>query len=429
MFESNLQFVGIEGELSERLTRVGRLVLWAVVLTASIKPAEIFGPGEQSWVETPTSDLLFRCAILIGCAFASAVAVITGKVKSSSLIFVPFLFWTFYVAVARQSDLASAKQIGSYASWILFYVAACALLSKEHDYRLLSLLVIISVMVSAIGGELQHLIGFGPALGSMWPQDGGQEFKRTHTGGGGILLDTFTPYCAAFLLLSTAGLSWKRHGIAWMLVIWGTANILRGGLVAFGIALGWLVWRSARPTRRYMVSFMLAALLLGAALFGGTLAEKISGDDGEINTSGRLDEWPELLQWIQEEPLIGHGPDADMELLAKSPTGRDLRASHNELLSTGINYGLIGVLLLWMPLIILLGRSIRLSTRSKEGRREQLYGASAVLMMATLLGFTDNTLRLPGFMILSLAPVAVLNAGKEVFLVSSIPKRMVFASS
>ena len=429
MSQVRLKLVGIEGELSERLTRVGRLLLWAVVLTASIKPAEIFGPGEQSWVDTPGSDLVFRCAILTACGFALALAVLVGRVRSSSLVFLPFLFWTFSVAVVRQSELSSAKQIGSYASWILFYIAACALLDKERDYQLLSLLVIISVMISAAGGELQHLLGYGPGLGSMWPEDGSQEFKRTHTGGGGILLDTFTPYCAALLLLSRAGSSWKKHGSAWMLVIWGTANILRGGLVAFGAGLGWFVWRSSGRTRKYLLSFMLSALLLGAVLFGGTLAEKISGDDGGINTSGRVDEWPELLQWIREEPLIGHGPDADMELLAKSPTGHDLRASHNEVLSTGINFGLIGVMLLWTPLFVLLVRSVRMSTRSKQDRREQLCGASAVLIMATLLGFTDNTLRMPGFMILALAPVAVLSAEKGTALVAVAPRRLVFASS
>ena len=391
---------------------VARLTLWLVIVTASLKAAEIFGPGEQFWGTPPASDVAVRALILLACMFATGVAIITDRVTLASLSFVPFLLWAFAVAVVRQSDLASAKQLGSYASWIFFYIAAVALLDRPGDYRKLVSALIVAVVLSTLGGALQHYLGYGPALGSRWPEAEDAEFMRTHTGSGGILLDAFTPYCAAMLLLSLPG-SLKRQALAWLLVLWGTANILRGGLLAFAIALGWYLVQASRTSRRQILASLSVAFVIGVLLFGGTIASKIGETDEGVNTSGRLDAWPILTQWITEEPFLGHGPDADMELLAESAAGRDLRASHNELLSTGVNFGVIGILLLWTPLIALLVRAIGQSLRASQSVQASVSAATGVLIMITVLSLTDNTLRTPGVMILALAPAAITGAGRK----------------
>jgi len=113
-----------------------------------------------------------------------------------------------------------------------------------------------------------------------------------------------------------------------------------------------------------------------------------------------------LLAWIHEEPIWGHGPNADIELLAHSH-GSDLRVSHNELLSTTVNYGIVGTILLWSPMLLLLLCMLRLAYHHREENAEPLWGAGAVLIMLVVLSFTDNTLRTPGIMILTLCPVPV----------------------
>lgn len=394
--------------LSGPLVAVGRVVLWGIALTASVKPAEIFGPGEQSALDPPTIDFVFRCLVLAGSLFAVGVAMFAKKIRGASLLFVPFLLWALLVAIRWQSDPRVAKQIGSYASWIFFYVAASALLDRAGDYRKLATVAVGSVFVSALGGQLQHWLGYGPALGSRWAGDAAMEFGRIHTGGGGILLDSFAPSCAAVLLIATAGSSLKRHIAAWLLILWGSGNILRGGMLALAAALCWFLWQTTAAVRRRMLPVMGVALVCGVLLFGGTVAAKIAGTDDTINTSGRLDTWPLLAGWMMEEPLTGHGPDADMELLAKSAGGRDLRASHNELLSTGVNYGMVGVLLLWAPLLLLLARGIQSTRGAEPNGRDQAAGATAVLLLIILLSFTDNTLRSPGVMILAVAPAAIV---------------------
>ena len=389
------------------LLTLGRFLVWFVVMTAGIKPTEIFGPGEQSLSDPPTVDLAFRLLILLASVTAFGLSLSLGRLKRATLTFLPFLLWAFTIAVIRQSDLSSAKQIGSYASWIFLYAAAAALLDRPGDYRKLTTIVVIGLGLSALGAVVQHGLGYGPALGSRWPDGSDMEFMRTHTGSGGILLDTFAPYCAAILLLSNAGSSWKRHVAAWLFVLWGAGNILRGGLLALAVGLTWFLWNASSSTRRRVLPLMAVALLCGGVLFGPTIAGKLSSTDDVVNTSGRFDVWPQLAGWIAEQPLLGHGPDADMELLAESAAGRDLRAAHNELLSTGVNYGVTGILLLWGPLVLLLAQAMRRNRRALAAMDESLSGATAVLLMVVVLSLTDNTLRTPGIMILALVPTAV----------------------
>ncbi len=402
-----------EEGVSEPLASFARIVLLLVLLTAATKPAEIFSAGEQSFDALPAVDFLFRCVVLAGSFLAMAIAVCTRRIRRASLAFVPFLAWAFVITVANQASFDSAKQLGSYATWIFFYVAANALFQEPEDYKTLVYVTVASVFLSAAGGELQHLFGYGPLLGTRWPDTPDMEFMRTHTGSGGILLDTFAPYCAALLLMSIAGASRWKHIGAWLLILWGMANILRGGILALIPGLACFLWLSTSNTRRKILPFLVGGVLLGGLLFGSTIAAKISGSDESVNTSGRLDVWPQLLEWFKEAPLAGHGPDADIELLARSAVGHDLRASHNELLSTGINYGLIGIVLLWSPLCMLLLRSI-LKRSSVQGEAKERQGAAtALVLMIVVTSLTDNTLRTPGVMILVLAPAAFTHLGQD----------------
>jgi hypothetical protein len=398
--------------VSPVVVRLGRLALWLIVATASAKPIEIFGPGEQYYAPPPAADFVFRCLVLVGCLFAAGVALLSGRVRRESILFLGFLAWAILVGVALQSDFSSLKQLGSYASWILFYIAASALLDQPGDFRTLAFVTVLSVFVSAAGGEMQHLLGYGPALGTKWPDLDSLEFMRTHTGSGGILLDTFTPDCAALLLLSLPEASLSTQCGAWVLVLWGTANILRGGLLAFACGLCWFLWAASAKTRRRILPVMVGSIVVGTLLFSATVMAKMNGSQTDgVNTSGRLDEWPQLIEWIQEEPILGHGPDADMQLLDESTAGRDLRASHNELLSTGVNYGVIGIFLLWAPLSWLLIRAMMQAGDADGETKEQFAAASSILLMIVILSFTDNTLRSPGIMIVALGPIAVSRGG------------------
>lgn len=384
--------------------RVARFILWATIVTASVKPNEILGMGEQVVTEASSPlDLAFRCAVLGGCLFTTFIALIAGKIRLLTLCFVPFLIWGVFVAIGQQASLNSSKQLGSYASWILFFISACALFDRPEDFSNLRVVILLSAAMSAVGGIMEFALGHAPMIGRAWENMG---FTRIHTGGGGILLDACAPYFAAIFLLVSSRKRWLFVIPGILLALWASGNILRGGMVGFSVAMIWLMIISPRVIRRNLIMGAVGTALLVALVFGPTILQKSVSDDDEINTSGRIENWPLLIGWIQQEPLWGHGPNADMDLLARSG-GSDLRASHNELLSTAVNYGLIGAALLWLPLLALLVMSLWMTIRYRNAWPEPLLVASGILLMLVILSFTDNTLRLPGIMILALAPLAV----------------------
>ena len=384
--------------------RVARIILWAVIVTASVKPNEVLGMGEQVVTDASSPiDLAFRSAVLAGCIFTTFIAMIAGRIRMATLCFVPFLIWGVLVSVGQEASLSSCKQLGSYATWVLFFISACALFDQHEDYSNLRIVGILSVVASAVGGIFEHVLGHAPMIGLPWENMG---FTRIHTGSGGILLDACTPYIAALLLLASAGKRPMLMVAGILLALWGSGNILRGGMIGFTVAMVWLIIVAPRQVRRRLLTVAAGTAILVAIFFGGKFVQKSVTSDDEINTSGRIEHWPELIGWIHEEPIWGHGPNADMELLAKG-SGSDLRASHNELLSTAVNYGLVGATLLWCPLLLLLFFTLRLTYKYRLARPEPLLAASGVLLMLVILSFTDNTLRLPGIMILALAPPAV----------------------
>lgn len=381
-----------------------RAVLWTVIATASIKPIELLGLGERIKVEVSSPlDLAFRCAVFAGCVYATFIALMARRIRLVTLWFMPFLVWGVLVAVWQESSVSSSKQLGSYATWILFLVAATALFDRPDDDARLRIATTLSVVTTAIGGIIQFVLGNAPMIGRTWVNLGS---PRLHTGAGGILLDACTPYVAALLLLSASA---RRRlflvgGI--LIALWGSGNILRGGMTGFSIALIWLLTATPKTVRRRIFMGMCGVAVLVSLVFGARFVQKSISPDDELNTSGRIENWPMLLGWISEEPVLGHGPNADMELLARS-SGSDLRVSHNELLSTTVNYGIVGTILLWCPMLLLLVCVLRLAYHHRQESAEPIWGAGAVLIMLVVLSFTDNTLRTPGFMILTLCPVPV----------------------
>lgn len=393
--------------------RASRLILWAVIATASVKPAEIFGGGEQiavgARIENGPVDIAFRCIVLLACFATAFVAVAARRVRAATLWFIPFIVWSVLVALGQQADPISFRQLASYATWILFFISACALFDRPEDYKTLRMVLVIAVLTSAVAGTIQYFLGYSPMVGFTWRNIG---FPRVHTGGGGILLDAFTPYCAALLLLTASVNRPIVQASAVVLTLWASANILRGGLLGFFVAMLWLLFVAPRKMRISLLKGAGATLLLIALFFGGQVVEKsITADDDvtneyAFNTSGRFEHWPELIEWIRQEPIWGHGPNADILLLVGGDGG-DLRAAHNELLSTAVNFGILGVILLWSPLLALLLCTLYLANKYRHSLPEPLWGAGAVLLMLAVLSLTDNTVRVPGVMILALAPVCV----------------------
>src|SRR5579863_4343836 len=85
--------------------RAARLILWAIVVTASVKPNEILGMGEQVVTDASSPfDLAFRCAVLGGVLFTTFIALVAGRIRLITLCFVPFGIWGILVALGQQAS-------------------------------------------------------------------------------------------------------------------------------------------------------------------------------------------------------------------------------------------------------------------------------------------------------------------------------------
>ena len=90
-----------------------------------------------------------------------------------------------------------------------------------------------------------------------------------------------------------------------LIALWGSGNILRGGMIGFLIGILWLMTVVSKPVRRRLLIAVGGAVILVSLTFGGKLMQKSVSDDDELNTSGRIEHWPQLIGWIREEPYLG----------------------------------------------------------------------------------------------------------------------------
>jgi O-antigen ligase len=166
--------------------------------------------------------------------------------------------------------------------------------------------------------------------------------------------------------------AWRRRfvGIPTALLLLPLAAIMvaansRGPLTALIGALGALVvFRYVRPGAAMALVAGCVLILLAAELSGVTfnsLLNRASRSDspvaqlvlrgqtpGEFETlTGRTELWTDLVPLLVERPVSGFGYQASRELLLQIRPWAG--HAHNALLQTLIDLGLIGTLLLWIP--------------------------------------------------------------------------------
>lgn len=125
-----------------------------------------------------------------------------------------------------------------------------------------------------------------------------------------------------------------------------------------------------------------------------------------INTSGRTSLWEAVWQSYTESPLFGKGPGSAVQLV----TDRFVRVTqpHNEYLRILHDYGVVGMSLFGLGMLVLLIRIGARAVRSDEAVHwAALFALAAVLAAAV----TDNVLVYP-FVMLPLAALVGLSMGR-----------------
>jgi O-antigen ligase len=177
-------------------------------------------------------------------------------------------------------------------------------------------------------------------------------------------------------LLGVAGTAWQRgqrRAAGWLgalalafLLNLAFVNVARTALVYLPVMLLVLLGRflSGRRFALAVVALAVAALAVGAAspnlqskferIFSETAQYGAPvGSEGPASAATRLEYWHKSLGFVRAAPLIGHGTGTTRALFARDAEGKsDLEAlitanPHNQTLAVALQWGLVGVALLW----------------------------------------------------------------------------------
>lgn len=373
--------------------------MYALIVLAPVRIDYVLY-GSELWASRggqTVYELAFRAVYMGLCLLALLLGMIARpRITPLHLAFAAMIGWCLFIGWHCQTELAQMKQIASFATWVAFLLAGLHVLSWQH-WRQVRTALWLAVGVNVFAGILQHYVGGGPMLGEVL---GG---LRVHSGGGGVLINGFLPHLLALMFFTQCMESWSapRLLLGGGLFLLGCAPVLRGGMVAFAVALSVLFVLARR--NRWRMGFLWVLMgVMSAGVFGEILLEKMVAYNAQtvVNTSGRLEHWPALFAMAMERPVTGFGPNADItEYCAYT----DLSAAHNDYLSMGVNYGIPGVLLAWVPMFGIL--VYLLKRRAVSGDRTVILSGVGAMVLLLVLSFTDNTIRTPGAMVLLLSPV------------------------
>ena len=114
------------------------------------------------------------------------------------------------------------------------------------------------------------------------------------------------------------------------------------------------------------------------------------GRSDDFATSGRSAMWERLYNEAQNAPLLGHGTGAGETLTyAFAPVGYP----HNDWLLTYFDYGILGVIILLVSILLTLWHGIRAQRKTKDKNIKLLFmaGLSAFIPFMMVM-YTDNIL-------------------------------------
>lgn len=210
--------------------------------------------------------------------------------------------------------------------------------------------------------------------------------------------------CLVLLALVVPGRYREQAGLRWLdwvappvIIIVLVLSLSRTATVVGVLLLCFLAVRARRGLRLRIG--VLAALGIAVAMVITVLAyppilERFTGGDDAVqvgsvglNTSGRTRIWAVVAEAAIEEPWFGHGPGFSAALVYRDFPG--VGQPHNDYLRIFADFGVIGLILFWVPMIVLL---IRLLVRAVRTDETRAWSAFLVLLAIALVSVTDNVI-------------------------------------
>lgn len=301
---------------------------------------------------------------------------------TAALSQVPAALFVFVgLAVARliaEPSSAGLQNVLCYAMFVLCIVLAAT--SLRLDYTPVATWMIIAGLITAAVFAVQVVSGV--------PVYGERSYAMTCL----VLLALVVP---GRFRESGAGLRWLDWVAPPVIMIVLVLSLSRTATAVGVLLLSFLAVRARRGLRlRIGVLAALGiavAMVIAVSAYPPILERFTVGDNAVqvgsvgLNTSGRTKIWEVVAEAAIKDPWFGHGPGFSAALVYRDFPG--VGQPHNDYLRIFADFGVVGLILFWVPLIVLL---IRLFVRAVRTDETRAWSAFLVLLAIALVSVTDN---------------------------------------
>jgi putative inorganic carbon (HCO3(-)) transporter len=196
-------------------------------------------------------------------------------------------------------------------------------------------------------GALQSLTARVPAVIRGVP--GQQEGFQPNAIAGALLF--FIPLQLALVV---AG---RRRALSIILLFFTSLVFLltqsRNAWLSLAVAMGaWAIWQSRGRTRRIFIGIVIVAVIGGAVFWtygGSRFSERVVGGGLSSDVESRIELWSRAISMIEDFPFTGVGMNNFRRVMPVmypvflTPPDYDVAHAHNQLLNTGAELGVAGL--------------------------------------------------------------------------------------
>ena len=360
-----------------RLDRSAVLLAFLAFPVALLPDVAGMSPGAAGW----------GLALFVGVLAFLIVPIPFEAVRSSALF---LMFLTYAVASLVWSiDFGKGLQVlAQFGAVMVAYVAGWRMMAAGSEFilwlRRLSVWLLPASLIVFVNASADGVSRFG------WVR-------------GGNTARPMVMMLALLFVLSTIGRS-RRY----TLVVFGFALLVavgsggRMGTAVVGVMLiltpalraGWRARVGLVLVGLATLAFLIQFESIQERLFVGQQEGELTDIvtlEGNFNTAGRNQNWPNIIEICGTRTAVGHGAGSAGEITTEATAGKTTHP-HNDYLRTYCEFGLVGAGLFWAFFVMAGWRAFTLLRHARATRLEAEFGGAAALALVALLMFaaTDN---------------------------------------
>ena len=287
----------------------------------------------------------------------------------------------------RIEILKLASYIGAYWAWT-------ELAAHYKRWRILLGLLIFAVTLIAWYAIIQHCQGTNMVLNLERPEVYGMRASGTYFCPNHFahLLEIVIPFCLVLMLMPSAGVPLRLlagYGLALILPVMFLTQSRSGwiGTVA-GLSTAVCMVQGRRGRKAFLVTLFVVPIVVAATAIGLWLFSDIFRDRiiEAIHGNIRLRIWPDTLAMIRHQPWLGWGAGSYQWIFPQFRTISEqmlFNYAHNEYLHFAADYGLVGLFLFALVVLVACARFFGAYLKAERDRGAYLVAGLFGCLAAT----------------------------------------------